>query len=362
MSAACEVYAFDIRSNTKDSITSYLSDNKIDASVYCGSTDGNSDALSLYRAVVKLAGISYFYDPIIVYLDKSGNIVSHSTGYVSEETLQKAVAQIVTLKDAPKEDDKKEDGKDGGLVSDTVYHIAAKGKLDVGALIKTALKDSSLTFSKYTVSDKKIASVSKKGILTGKKDGLVTVTAYSISGGKTIAAGSMQVQVNKPVFKFTKDLTYLGAKLDANDFISNLPDDIKVTWSVPSAKSPAVTLNSQTGVLTASKKGSVKVTCLIGEEGYAAKYTAVLKVKLPKIKESLTVKNGKAKTVTLSNVSKYTDVTWSLGSSSAAKALEIIPTKKGNVIKIKALQASNAALILTASVDGQKYTTTITVK
>ena len=106
----------------------------------------------------------------------------------------------------------------------------------------------------------------------------------------------------------------------------------------------------------AYKNGSVRVTCTIGEGKYAAKYTAVLKVKMPKVKGNISVNAGQTKKVALKNVSSYTAVIWE-----AAEGLRIeTDPSKPSVVKLTGLVKGDHEL--RAYVNGKKYMILVTVK
>ncbi|MBQ9867340.1 MAG: leucine-rich repeat protein, partial [Lachnospiraceae bacterium] len=256
------------------------------------------------------------------------------------------------------------DGPDPYVDAPTIQ-LAAKAKYNVAELMAPQIPEGK-QIAKYKVDSKKIASVSKKGILTAKKAGTVIVTAFEKTGKKSYEPiAYATVTVVKPEFKFTnKDLTYTGATVDANDFISNLPQGATISWSVPPKKTAIATVDSSSGVITAGvKNGTVKVSCEISEGGYSVKYSADIKVKIPKPAATLNIKDGKTKKLTLKNVSKYTEVEW----SSPSQAIIIQSTSKNYIVKLTALstldpEAAAAPIPITAVVDGKEYVTYVTIK
>ncbi len=235
------------------------------------------------------------------------------------------------------------------------YQIAARQKLDLSAEFKEVIPDG-VVISRYTVDNKAVATVSNKGIITGKKDGEVIVSAYKKEGRQFIEVARCTVIVHKPIFTFSgRDLTYIGDSLDVNDFISNLPDSQPVSWSIPK-NCKVVSLDPDGGEIVTLKAGTVRVTCMIGEGKNAAKYTASLKIRIPKLAKSLKVKAGKSKNITLKNVSAYTEVDWDADSGIM---IEQNPTKPF-IVKVTGVTEGESGL--TAYVDGQVYTMIVTVK
>lgn len=244
------------------------------------------------------------------------------------------------------------------------YELPVKGKINISEAILQQIPEGTLV-SKYTVDDKKLASVNKIGTVTAKNPGKVEVSAYAKDGKSLSKIASVQINIVKPVFKFTnKDLTYSGAKLDAYDWISNLPEGAEIRWSTPAKKAAIATVDPETGIITAgTKSGTVKVTCEITTGGFTTKYSANLKVKIPKMVETLSIKDGKSKKLTLKNVSKYTEVKW----TSSSNAIIISPTSKNGTVKLTALaeldkEAAGEVITVTAFVDGVKYNTYVTIR
>ena len=243
-------------------------------------------------------------------------------------------------------------------------NLAAKGKANVYNMMCEKW-GGKIKISIFVSSDKKIAGVNSKGIVTGKKDGTVTITAYIKVGKEKLEAGSITVNVTKPVFKFTDiDLTYAGKSISARDHITNLPAGAQIKWSVPKSAQKIAAIDENTGVIVAGEKsGSVSVKCTISAYGYSCKYTAKLRVKLPKPIKSISIKDGKTKLVGINNVSKYTSVSW----RSSSSALIIETTSKPYKIKVTADSVKDPSaltqpVILTAVIDGIEYKTNVVIK
>lgn len=105
--------------------------------------------------------------------------------------------------------------------------------------------------AKFTSSNKKVATVSKKGVITGKKAGKTVIT---VKVGKYTK--KLTVTVKKPSFKLTKSSAKLkkGQKVTIK---SKAAPAAKVTYKTSNKK--VATVNSK-GVVTAKKKGTAKIT------------------------------------------------------------------------------------------------------
>ena len=128
--------------------------------------------------------------------------------------------------------------------------------------------------SKYVSSDKKIATVTNKGIITGKKAGTVTVTAYSRKDKKYVSVGSCTVTVEKPVLK-KKAVASIGNELDGYGWIKGLTVTAD-SWT--SSNKKVATVDSLTGRITVTGKGTAKITAQYGKGKNAAKYVTTLQV------------------------------------------------------------------------------------
>ncbi len=112
---------------------------------------------------------------------------------------------------------------------------------------------------RYTVSDKKLASVNKKGILRAKgRAGTVTVTGYiksEAAGQKWEACGTYTVDIDKPVMQKRVRVQKGGNSISANSLLSGT-DFKPVDWV--STKTSVATVTSD-GEITVVGKGSTKI-------------------------------------------------------------------------------------------------------
>lgn len=222
----------------------------------------------------------------------------------------------------------------------------------------------SVTFHSSNV---KVAAVSKKGKVTAKKAGKVSIVAVSNSNSsvkkkikitvKKYTAPKMKVKTNKTVI-YTG--TGSGAKAQIKASISGVMPSKKVTYS--SSDKDLATVSSK-GVVTANKKGE---TGLVTITVKSAKKT--YKNKSLRKYVDIEVEDATEKTLTKTGVTPYpetslkgiissktndTKVTWSSSDEVVAKV-----NQKGVVTGL----ASGQAVITAKASDGKTAECTITVK
>lgn len=152
--------------------------------------------------------------------------------------------------------------------------------------------------------------------------------------------------------------TYAGQTVKADALLSDFAAAAygqTVTWK--SSKTKVATVDETSGLITAIKSG--KTTILVkftNKEGKSVTVKAIFTVKIPKlnVKDTLTLKNGKSKMITIKNVEKDDTVTWQ---STNPSVISIEPNKKK--VKIKALTSGSSEI--TALVNGHSYKVTVTV-
>lgn len=129
----------------------------------------------------------------------------------------------------------------------------------------------------WASSNKKIATVSKNGKITGKKAGTTTITVKLVSGTvkfkvkvqkAAVATTSLKV-VDKATGKAIKSATLKAKKkLTLSTTVSPVTSKQKVTYS--SSNKKIATVNSK-GVITAKKKGNVTITVKSGKKSVKIK-------------------------------------------------------------------------------------------
>ncbi len=159
----------------------------------------------------------------------------------------------------------------------------------------------SANFVKYKVSNSKVASVSKYGVLTAKKAGTVKVTGLVLEDNEYVPVDTISVDIEKPVFKFTSAAVTPGQEIDANEFITGT-DVVPDKWTLSNEKYAEIDEDGNILINDSLKSGTVKVTAWYSSEKNVAKYTATLKVKIPKLSFSkATIKEGTTKKLKVKN-------------------------------------------------------------
>ena len=131
--------------------------------------------------------------------------------------------------------------------------LGVKEKL---TLMPQVTKNSHTSFT-YTVKNKKIATVSKTGVVTGKKAGKTTVTVATHNGKKA----TLELTVKKAPKKVTVKPRTLELEAGQTYILSaTLPKktaSYKLTWTSSNKKVATVDAN---GLVTAVKPGTAKIT------------------------------------------------------------------------------------------------------
>ena len=144
---------------------------------------------------------------------------------------------------------------------------ASKKTLIVGASSRSMIAASKKkTIYTYRSSKPKIASVSKNGVVTGKKKGTVSIIRYKTKKKKTKID---KVQIFKVVkLSISGDATvYTGGSYR---FTSNVSG---VTWKVSNTANAGI---SAAGVLSPVKDGSIKITARYSKKAKAVKTVTIL--------------------------------------------------------------------------------------
>ena len=170
---------------------------------------------------------------------------------------------------------------------------------------------------KWKSSNKKVATVSSKGRVTGKKTGTAKITA---TVGKKKYTCTVTVKKKPAISKKTVTLR----KGKSTTLKLNNATAKKVTWS---SKNKKVAKVSRTGKVTGVKKGTTTIYAKYNGKKYSCKVTVKGDPKLSKAKLSLTA-GKKAK---LSLVDAVKSVSWSSSNKKVAKV-----DKKGNVTAVSA--------------------------
>lgn len=234
------------------------------------------------------------------------------------------------------------------------YILAMSDESDIKLAAKQKYKLSGEDFgtdekiSKYTFDTRGIVKVSR-GKLIAKKAGTVVVTANKKVNGKYEPVGhSMVVTVEAP-----KPVS--GALNKAGDVISveELLTGTGLTpekWVMTSSRKYA-DFDAETGIVTAKKSGTVKMTAYFGSGKDAAKYTVKVRVKIPYLSsKSIKLRKGKKKILKVKN----TALPAVFRSSDEAVA---IVDENGKITAV-----GKGSAVITATVDEVDYTCTVTVR
>ena len=179
-------------------------------------------------------------------------------------------------------------------VSGRVIDVNGKTKISVKS-VSPANASKSVT---YKSSNGKIASVSSKGVVKGKKIGNVTITATSKVNKKVKVSIKIKVKDLKPskitvpsTLSFTK-----GKKATVNAKVS--PQGVYAPVKFTSSNKKVVTVSSK-GVVTANSEGKAVVTAKLTQKNSKGKYLQA--------KTTIIVKNAQTRPVEVPSVKK-TDV------------------------------------------------------
>lgn len=148
---------------------------------------------------------------------------------------------------------------------------------------------------KYATSNKSVATVSSKGVVTAKKAGIAVITA---TAGK--AKITCKVTVKNPGIAAKAAKTTIYTKGQTSTKITVTKTGVSGTAKFTSSNKKVATVNSK-GVVTAKKAGTVKITVQVGKY----KKAVTLKVKnasLKLAKAAATIKKGKTTTIKASAV------------------------------------------------------------
>ncbi len=140
--------------------------------------------------------------------------------------------------------------------------------------LKTLVKPHNARFKKviFTSSNKKVASVSKKGIVKAKKKGSTTITA-SVKGTAKRTSFKLKVKKRIKIKKITlsgKNTALVGEQIALTTTLSpkNTTDDTLVF----SSNNPSVATVNEDGVVTSHHAGKVTITVREKESKKKAKH------------------------------------------------------------------------------------------
>lgn len=232
----------------------------------------------------------------------------------------------------------------------TTAVVNVKGSVTLS--VKTVKPDKADKTVTWKTSNKKIATVTSKGVVKGIKAGTVTITATSKKSSKVVA--KCKVTVISPSIKLntkTLNLHTVGVKSKGTLKATVKGSSKTVYWTSSNKKVATV---DKYGVVTAKKSGTVTITATANGK----KTTCKVKISVPTIaisKSSASIYSaGKGNTVTLKAYykGKSKSASWSTSSKSVATV-----SSKGVVTGKKAGKAT-----ITAKIGKYKITCKVTVK
>lgn len=202
------------------------------------------------------------------------------------------------------------------------------------------------------------ATITKNGMLTAKKAGLVSVLPCEKVNGKLkeMDVDPVYFDISAPKFDGKLKATYVKEVINPLDYIVGIPTNSNVV-KVTLANEKFATLSENGIDIIASKSGKVKVTVIIeNTQGSQVKLNTTLTVKIPKLscKEKFSLRKNKTKTLSVKNIERTDSVIWE---SSDPEIVTVTQTK--NKAKIKAVGQGTA--IITCTVNDHPYSTTVTV-
>ncbi|MBO4266916.1 MAG: Ig-like domain-containing protein [Lachnospiraceae bacterium] len=223
----------------------------------------------------------------------------------------------------------------------------------------------------FTPSVPGLVSIDKKGIMTVKKPGEVTVKVTDRYKGEEYDSVSFNV-LPKPVIKFAVPLTYEGQQISVYDAITNVPEGAKYTFTGFASSKTDVAQIDGDGLITAGSAGKTNITVVIsgkGKNGSVKDYSvkATLAVSKPQYaKTSYQVLTGQEMTISMKNVTAASGADYSSSDPERLAAQKQL-NKKGAatgkaVIKGLAANKDNEPVSLIATIDGKQYLCDVYVK
>lgn len=265
--------------------------------------------------------------------------------------------KVVNREDIPEDDPNSEDNPDSEEQPIAVDSIVVKQKYNISGLF-VHMTSSPVKYKVESVDGGK-ASVNSKGVLTARKAGTVRVTPY-IKVGRKMAlsmADAILIEIRQPVLDKRKMYgTYAGQIISGKDYCQIKPGMDSLRFYVKSSKNPVVSVDANTGDITALRSGKTKVYVEIqNKQGFRATYSQYVTVKIPKlnVKQNISMKMGRTKTVILKNAPAGMPVEWKC-SDDTKLSYEVLSNNK---IKVRTL--SDGRVTLTATVENHNYETVI---
>ena len=237
-------------------------------------------------------------------------------------------------------------------VSDSYVDIGKKLQL------KAVVKPSNATNKSvvWSSSNKSVAKVSSKGVVTGLKAGTVTITATTVSGSQVATCKIRVVRKVKSITLNKSEMVlYLNNSAKLKAYVA--PSDATVKTVKWSSSKTSVLRVDKNGKLTPVKPGKAVITAKTVDGGLKAKCSVSVEIPATSLKlskSSLTMYSGKTATLTAtvspSNTTNKT-ITWSSSNTKVATV------KNGKIYGV----GGGKATITAKTSNGIKKTCTVTV-
>ena len=228
---------------------------------------GSTTAIKIPKTF-KLASDKYAYDgkvkaPAVTVKDSAGKTLKKGTDYtVMYSAGRKNIGTYkVTVKMKGKYSGTKTLSFKIVPTLKTSVNVVTKSTVNLGVKSNKAIT--------YTSSNKKVATVNAKGVVTGIKAGTATITVKSAG-----TVSKITVKVSNPYISISGATSLLRGNMAQMTAYSNVPG-LKVTWSVNNTKVAAI---STKGVFLGIKRGTVTVTAKMTYKGVVYKDTQKVNV------------------------------------------------------------------------------------
>ena len=229
--------------------------------------------------------------------------------------------------------------------------LVAGAKLTLKAKLTPAKAKTTLTWSS---SNKKVATVTQKGVVKAIGKGTAVITVKTAGGKKATCKITVPEAPTKVTLSKTKATLVVGAKLTLKVKLAPAKAKTTLTWSSSNKKVAKV---SKSGVVKALKAGTATITVQTanGKKATCKVTVPVAPTKVAFAKKSYSVKAGKKITLKtkLTPTKAKTILTW----SSSNKKIATV-TQKGVVKGIR----KGTVTITVKTANGKKATVKVTVK
>ena len=351
------------------------------ATITVKSVDGGYKATCKVTVIRKVKDVTLNKSSMVLYLDKIATLkatVTPSSATNKAVTWTSSNTKVVRVSSKGKLTPVKPGTatitvktKQGGLVAKCTVKVeraVTSLKLSKSSLtlksgktytLKTTISPSNATNKtiKWTSSNKKVATVNSKGVITAVGGGTATITAKTSNGIVKKCKITVIQAASGVYFKNTAVSVYTGntAKLSAVVTPSGATDK-SVKWT---SSNTSVAKVASDGTVSAIKAGKATITVTTVDGGYKATCTVTVLQHVTGIKlaqSSVSIAKGKTASVTptvLPSDASNKNVTW----SSSNKAVATV-TASG---QIKALSCGETVITATTADKGYKATCVVTV-